>query len=70
MDPTEETAALAAFAERRPGGEIERRAALHLAGRLGALGRAAEVEPFRFNHRWALAQAAAAGLAVSAASSR
>jgi len=64
MDPTEETAALAAFTGRRAGGELERRAALHLTERVHELGRGAELEPFRFHHRWALAQAVAAALAV------
>jgi hypothetical protein len=64
MDPIRAADALSSFADRLAGSDVERRAALQLRDRLAAAGRAAEIEPFRFHQRWALAQALAAGLAV------
>ena len=46
-DPLEEIESLVAFASRAPGTDAERRAADDLGRRLVALGRRAEVEPFR-----------------------
>ena len=45
IDPMKEIEDLVAFEGRWPGTDAERRAALHLEGRLNALGREAEVEP-------------------------
>ena len=45
IDPMKEIEDLVAFEGRWPGTDAERRAALHLEGRLNALGRDAEVEP-------------------------
>jgi hypothetical protein len=64
MDRTIDETHLAGFEKRVAGSDAERRAALALRDRLRSAGREAEVEPFRFHQRWALAQALAAGLAV------
>lgn len=65
MDPTAGPRPLSSFEKRVAGSDAERRAALSLRERLLAGGRdTAEIEPFRFHQRWALAQALAAGLAV------
>lgn len=65
MDPTADVTPLSNFEDRVAGSDAERRAALDLRERLLAGGRdAAEIEPFRFHQRWALAQALAAALAV------
>jgi hypothetical protein len=64
MDRTIDASQLARFERRVAGSDAERRAALALRERLQSAGRAAEIEPFRFHQRWALAQALAAGLAV------
>lgn len=52
---------------RAPGSDAERAAAGHLAGRLRAMGRSAEIEPFPVWPRWPLAYAlhALAGIAAS-----
>jgi len=57
---------LSNFEDRVAGSDAERRTALSLRERLLAAGGdpTAEIEPFRFHQRWALAQALAAGLAV------
>jgi hypothetical protein len=52
------------FGARAPGSDSERRAARHLAGRLHALGREAELEPFSAWPAWQLAYALHAGLAI------
>jgi hypothetical protein len=62
MDPNAN--ALSRFQSRVAGSEAERRAALDLRDRMRAAARVAEIEPFRFHQRWALALAIAAGLAV------
>jgi hypothetical protein len=65
MDSTADVSPLSSFENRVAGSDAERRAALSLCERLLARGRdTAEIEPFRFHQRWALAQALAAGLAV------
>jgi hypothetical protein len=64
MDRTIDESQLAGFENRVAGSDAERRAALALRDRLRSTSREAEVEPFRFHRRWALAQALAAGLAV------
>jgi hypothetical protein len=65
MDRTADVSPLSSFENRVAGSDAERRAALSLRDRLLAGGRdTAEIEPFRFHQRWALAQALAAGLAV------
>jgi hypothetical protein len=64
MDRTVDDSDLTGFANRVAGSDAERRAALALRDRLHSARREAEIEPFRFHHRWALAQALAAGLAV------
>jgi len=64
MDRTIDESELPGFENRVAGSDAERRAALALRDRLRSAGRGAEVEPFRFHQRWALAQALAAGLAV------
>ncbi len=65
MDPTADVNPLSGFEDRVAGSDAERRAALGLHERLLAGGHdIAEIEPFRFHQRWALAQALAAGLAV------
>jgi hypothetical protein len=65
MDRTAGASPLSSFENRVAGSDAERRAALSLRGRLLVGGRdTAEIEPFRFHQRWALAQALAAGLAV------
>ena len=48
IDPMQEIEDLVAFDGRWPGTDAERRAALHLEGRLNALGRDAEVEIWVF----------------------
>jgi Peptidase family M28 len=53
------------FGPRGPGSDAERRAALHLAGRLRELGREAELESFSAWPAWALAYAIHAGLAIA-----
>lgn len=55
-----------AFEGRAPGTDSERRAALHLEGRLAAAGRAAESEPIWVNPSYALAHTLHALLAVGA----
>jgi Peptidase family M28 len=52
------------FGARAPGSDSERRAARHLAGRLRALGREAELEAFSVWPAWPLAYAFHAGLAI------
>jgi hypothetical protein len=52
------------FGARAPGSDSERRAARHLAGRLRALGREAELEAFSVWPAWPLAYALHAGLAI------
>jgi Peptidase family M28 len=52
------------FGPRPPGSDAERRAAAHLAERLRALGRPAELEPFSVWPGWPLAYALHAGLAI------
>jgi hypothetical protein len=65
MDPTADVNPLSGFEGRVAGSDAERRAALSLRERLLVGGHdVAEIEPFRFHQRWALAQALAAGLAV------
>jgi hypothetical protein len=64
MDRIMDQSELTDFANRVAGSDAERRAALALRERLRSLRREAEIEPFRFHQRWALAQAIAAGLAV------
>ena len=56
---------LVAFRGRGPGTDAERRAARHLAGRLEALGREAEVEPTRVLPNYALAHAIHALLGIA-----
>ncbi len=53
------------FGPRGPGTDAERRAASHLAGRLGELGREAETESFSTWPGWPLAYALHAGLAIA-----
>jgi hypothetical protein len=64
MDRTRQTSASRRRERRLAGSDAERRAALQLRDDLRARRRGAEIEPFRFHQRWALAQAVAAGLAV------
>jgi hypothetical protein len=64
MDRTVDQSPLASFEDRVAGSDAERRAAVALRDRLRSANREAEIEPFRFHQRWALAQALAAGLAV------
>jgi hypothetical protein len=64
MERTIDDSELTRFENRVAGSDAERRAALALRDRLQSLGRRAEIEPFRFHQRWALAQALAAGMAV------
>jgi hypothetical protein len=64
MDRTRQTSALRRHERRLAGSDAERRAALQLRDDLRRGSRAAEIEPFRFHQRWALAQAIAAGIAV------
>jgi Peptidase family M28 len=52
------------FGARAPGSDAERRAARHLAGRLRALGREAELESFNAWPAWQLAYAIHAALAI------
>lgn len=52
------------FGARAPGSDSERRAARHLAGRLRATGREAELEAFSVWPAWPLAYALHAGLAI------
>ena len=54
MDPLPEIEALVAFEGRAPGSDAERRAAGHLADRLEALGRTAEIEPIQVRPRYEL----------------
>ena len=53
------------FGARAPGSDTERRAARHLAGRLRALGRHAELESFNAWPAWQLAYAIHAALAIA-----
>jgi hypothetical protein len=53
------------FGPRGPGTDAERRAAAHLAGRLGELGRDIETESFSTWPGWPLAYALHAGLAIA-----
>ncbi len=64
MDRAVEQNQLTSFEDRVAGSDAERRAALALRDRLRSIRREAEIEPFRFHQRWALAQAIAAGIAV------
>lgn len=64
MEPLREIEQLVAFEGRVTGSDAERRAARHLAGRLEALGREADVEPIRVHPRWPLLHALHATLAV------
>ena len=54
MDPLPEIEAVVAFEGRAPGSDAERRAAGHLADRLEALGRSAEIEPIQVRPRYEL----------------
>ncbi len=64
IDVQGEIAALAAFEERGPGTDSERRAAEHLAARLKSLGREAELEPIWVRPNYALTHAIHALLAI------
>ncbi len=64
MDRTVDQSPLANFKNRVAGSDAERRAAVALRDRLQSASREAEVEPFRFHQRWALAQAISLGVAV------
>lgn len=57
MDALREIEELVAFEGRWPGTDAERRAARHLAGRLGALGREAETEPIGVRPNYPLTHA-------------
>jgi hypothetical protein len=61
---TEAESLIDEFGPRPPGSDAERRTAKHLVGRLEALGRDAEVEPFPVWPRWATGYAINAGIAV------
>ncbi|MBA3300931.1 MAG: M28 family peptidase [Thermoleophilaceae bacterium] len=65
IDPQQEIAALTAFEGRAPGSDSERRAAEHLADRLGALGRSVEVEPIWIRPSYALTHTIHALLAIA-----
>jgi Peptidase family M28 len=65
IDAREEIAALVAFERRGPGTDAERRAAMHLADRLGQLGREAETEQIAVFPNWPLTYAFHATLAIA-----
>src|SRR5436190_22580588 len=66
VDPAAEIEALAAFENRQPGTDGERRAAKHLANRLHDEGRDARTEPILVWPRWHLTHLIHALLAIAA----
>jgi hypothetical protein len=66
VDAIQEIRSLVAFEGRGPGTDAERRASLHLEGRLHAMGRAAESEPIWVNPSYALTHLLHALLAAAA----
>src|SRR5437763_2931139 len=64
VDTLVEIEDLVELGERAPGTDAERRAAMHLAGRLEELGRDAEVEPISIWPGWPVAHALHASIAV------
>jgi hypothetical protein len=65
MEVREEIETLVAFEGRGPGTDAERRAAMHLVGRLERLGRAAEAEQVTVFPNWPLTYAIHAALAIA-----
>jgi hypothetical protein len=65
LDTLAELEAVLELGRRAPGSDAERRCAVHLQGRLAALGRSAELESFSCYPAWPLGYAALAAVAVA-----